>query len=113
MAERAARWLGNFGGKAALEPLHDALTHVDAGVRAAALLALGDLGDPAALSDLCDRLIKDGNSMVREAAAQSLGRIGDRTVEAALNVAAESDGKNKVRKAARDALEQIRARKGR
>jgi hypothetical protein len=113
LAERAARWLGNFGGKAALEPLHDALTHDDAGVRAAALLALGDLGDQAAQPDLCDRLAKDGNSMVREAAAQSLGRMGDRTVEAALKVAAESDGKSKVRKAAREALEQIRARKGR
>ena len=58
LAERAARWLGNSNEKAALEPLHDALTHDDAGVRAAALLALGDLGDPAALPDLCDRLIE-------------------------------------------------------
>jgi hypothetical protein len=112
LAERAARWLGNSNEKAALEPLHDALTHVDARVRAAALLGLGDLGDPAAQRDLCDRLIKDGNSMVREAAAQSLGRIGDRTVEATLKLASESDQKSKVRKAARDALEQIRARKG-
>jgi uncharacterized protein len=112
LAERAARWLGNFGGKEAVEPLHDALTHNNSGVRAAALLALGDLGDPAALSDLCDRLMKDGNSMVREAAAQSLGRIGDRTAEAALNMVAESDHKGKVRKAAREALEQIRARRG-
>ena len=96
LAERAARWLGNSNEKAALEPLHDALTHDDAGVRAAAILALGDLGDPAALPDLCDRLMKDGNSMVREAAAQSLGRIGDRTAEAALKVAAGSDGKSKV-----------------
>ena len=113
LAERAAHWLGNFGGAAALEPLHDALTHDDAGVRAAAVLALGDHGDPAALPDLCDRLARDGNSMVREAAAQSLGRIGDRTVEAALSAAAGSDPKGKVRKAAREALEQIRARKGR
>jgi predicted RNA-binding protein with PIN domain len=112
LAERAARWLGNSNEKAALQPLHDALTHDDAGVRAAALLALGDLGNPAALPDLCDRLIKDGNSMVREAAAQSLGRLGDRTVEATLKVAAETDHKSKVRKAAREALEQIRARKG-
>jgi hypothetical protein len=112
LAEQAARWLGNFGGRAALEPLHDALTHGDAGVRASALLALGDLGDPAALPDLCDRLAKDGNSMVREAAAQSLGRIGDRTAEAALNAAVETDHKSKVRRAAREALEQIRARKG-
>jgi HEAT repeat protein len=79
-------------------------------VRAAALLALGDLGDRRALPALCERLAHDGAGMAREAAAQSLSRIGDRSVERALETAAESDGKSKVRKAARDALEQIRAR---
>jgi hypothetical protein len=112
LAARAARWLGTSGGKAALEPLRIALLHDDAGVRAAALLALGDLGDRTVLPDLCDRLCHDGNSMVREAAAQSLGRIGDRSVEGALAQAVESDHKGKVRKAAREALEQIRARTG-
>lgn len=111
LAERAACWLGKFGGAAALEPLRDALTHGDAGVRAASLLALGDLGSTEALPDLCARLEGDGNSMVREAAAQSLGRIGNRTVEASLETAARSDAKTKVRKAARVALEQIRARR--
>ena len=111
LAAQAARWLGISGGAAALEPLRDALTHDDAAVRAAALLALGNLGDPAVLSDLCDRLSKDGNSMVREAAAESLGRIGNRTVEAALEKAVDSDQKGKVRKAAREALAQIRARR--
>ena len=111
LAAQAARWLGRSGGATALEPLRDALTHDDAAVRAAALLALGDLGNPAALPHLCDRLSQDGNSMVREAAAQSLGRIGNRTVEGALETAAKSDQKGKVRKAAREALEQIRARR--
>ena len=111
LAAQAARWLGRSGGAKALEPLRDALTHDDAAVRAAALLALGDLGDPVALPHLCDRLSQDGNSMVREAAAQSLGRIGNRTVEAALETAVNSDQKGKVRKAAREALEQIRARR--
>ena len=111
LAAQAARWLGISGGAAALEPLRDALTHDDAAVRAAALLALGNLGDPAVLPDLCDRLSKDGNSMVREAAAESLGRIGNRTVEAALEKAVDSDQKGKVRKAAREALAQIRARR--
>lgn len=110
LAAKAARWLGTSGGKAALEPLRVALLHDDGGVRAAALLAIGDLGDPAALPDLCECLVNDGNSMVREAAAQSLGRIGDRSVEGALEHAVESDHKGKVRKAARVALEQIRAR---
>jgi hypothetical protein len=112
LAAKAARWLGTYGGEAAIEPLRVALLHDDAGVRAAALLALGDLGDPAALPDLCDRLASDGNSMVREAAAQSLGRIGDRAAETALEQIANLDHKGKVRKAAREALEQIRARKG-
>lgn len=111
LAEQAARWLGHFGGAAALDPLRDAVTHADAGVRAAALLALGDLGDPAALPELCDRLAHDGNSMVREAAAQSLGRIGNRSVLAALATAAEHDTKRKVRKAAAAAHAQISARK--
>jgi hypothetical protein len=110
LAAKAARWLGVYGGQAAVEPLRVALLHDDAGVRAAALLALADLGERAVLPDLCDRLSNDSNSMVREAAAQSLGRIGDRSVEGALALAVESDHKGKVRKAARAALEQIRAR---
>lgn len=112
LAERAARWLGHFGGPHALEPLRDALTHENAGVRAAALLALGDLGEPAAVPALCGRLAGDSNSMVREAAAQSLGRLGDRGAEGALETAARADAKGKVRKAARAALEQVRARRG-
>jgi uncharacterized protein len=112
LAERATQWLGQFGGPAALEALRDALTHEHAGVRAAALLALGVLGDPVALPDLCRCLADDANSMVREAAAQSLGRMGNRTVEAALETAVRSDTKGKVRKAAQAALEQVRARRG-
>lgn len=109
-AQRAARWLGRCGEKAALAPLRDALTHEDVRVRAAALLALGDLGERAALPDLCDRLAHDTGSMAREAAAQSLARIGDHTVLAALATAARADPKSKVRKAALAALAQIKAR---
>jgi predicted RNA-binding protein with PIN domain len=112
-AQRAARWLGQYGGKEALEPLKDALTHSDARLRAAALLALADLGDRRALPALCDRLANDGASLTRQAAAQSLGRIGDRSVERALETAALADAKSKVRKAAREALTQIRAREPR
>lgn len=112
-AQQAAAWLGRSRQKAALTPLRDALTHSDVRVRAAALLACGDLGDPAALPDLCDRLAHDSGSLAREAAAQSLGRIGDRSVEAALETASKSDAKSKVRKAALAALTQIRARQKR
>jgi hypothetical protein len=110
-AQRAARWLGQYGGQEVLALLRDALTHNDVRVRAAALLALGDLGDRAALPDLCDRLAHDAGTMARVAAAQSLGRIGDRSAENALEAAAKADPKSKVRKAARAALEQIRARR--
>jgi HEAT repeat protein len=110
-AENAARWLGQFGGSQALGPLRDALTHNDSRVRAATLLALGDLGDPAALPDLQHHLLHDAASMAREAAAQSLGRIGDRSSEQDLERAAAEDGKSKVRKAARTALAQVRARR--
>lgn len=111
LAARAAQWLGQFGGAAGLDPLRDALTHGDAVVRAAALLALGDLGELTVLPLMAERLAHDGNSMVREAAAQSLGRIGDRRIEDVLEAAAREDSKGKVRKAARHALEQIRARR--
>ncbi len=112
LAQRAALWLGRSGASQALAPLRDALTHQDVRVRAAALLALGSLGDPAALPDLCARLARDPGSMAREAAAQSLGRIGDRTVEPLLADVAVNDSKGKVRKAAQAALAQIRARRG-
>lgn len=112
-AQEAAAWLGRTGQRAALAPLRDALTHSDVRVRAAALLALGDLNDPAALPDLCDRLAHDTGSLARQAAAQSLGRIGDRSVEAALEAASRTDAKSKVRKAALAALAQIRARQKR
>jgi predicted RNA-binding protein with PIN domain len=112
-AQRAARWLGQYGGTEALEPLQDAVTHSDVRVRAAALLALADVGDRRALPVLCDRLANDAASLARQAAAQSLGRIGDRSVVSALETAASVDAKSKVRKAARDALDQIRAREPR
>lgn len=112
LAQQAARWLGQFGGPDALEPLRDALTHADAGVRAAAALALGQLGRGEAVPELCRLLLGDGNSMVREAAAQALGQLGQRAAVQALEEAIKKDAKGKVRKAAVAALAQIRARRG-
>lgn len=112
LAQRAARWLGQFGGLAALEPLLDALTHAEASVRAEAALALGQLGREEAVPELCRLLLGDGNSMVREAAAQALGRLGQRAAVQALEEASKKDAKSKVRKAAAAALAQVRARKG-
>lgn len=110
LAERAAQWLGEFGGDRAQEPLRDALTHADPAVRAAAALGLGNVGRRSAFDALCDRLAHDGNSMVREAAAQALGRIGNRSLIPALEAAARADSKSKVRRAAEQALASIKAR---
>ncbi len=112
LAQQAARWLGQFGGPAAVEALRDALTHADAGVRAQAALALGQLGSPEAVPDLCRLLLEDGNSMVRQGAAQALGLIGGRAAIPALEEAAGKDAKSKVRRAAAAALAQIRGRRG-
>ena len=108
-ASRAAHWLGRFGGNDALEPLLDALTHRSATVRAAALLALADLGDPRAVPLIAERLAGDASSLAREAAAQALGRLGGAKAEVSLQ-AALTDPKNKVRKAAAASLLQIQAR---
>lgn len=110
-AARAAHWLGRFGGPAALEPLIDALTHRSATVRAAAALALGQLGNRRALGPLAERLAGDPSAMVREAAAQGLALLGGPAAESALT-SALSDGKVKVRKAAEAGLTQLRARQG-
>ena len=109
-ASRAAHWLGRFGGVDALEPLLDALTHRSATVRAAALLALADLGDRRAAVQIAERLAEDASSLVREAAAQALGRLGGAGAEPALQ-AALNDPKNKVRKTAAASLQQLEARR--
>ncbi|MER2599590.1 MAG: NYN domain-containing protein [Caldilineales bacterium] len=107
--ERAARWLGRFGGSLAREPLLDALSHRVAPVRAAAALALGELGDRSTADALILRLQSDSSGLVREAAAQALGCLGGSAASAALQ-AAQSDSKNKVRKSASAALAHLRVR---
>jgi hypothetical protein len=109
-AGRAARWLGRFGGAAALEPLLDALSHRAGQVRAAALLGLADLGDRRTIPAIAGRLDRDESTMVREAAAQALGRLGGPAAVAALQ-AAQADPKAKVRRAAAAGLAQVQARR--
>ena len=109
-ASRAARWLGRFGGAAGLEPLLDALSHRAGQVRAAALLALADLGERRAIPAIAARLAQDESGMVREAAAQALGRLGGAAAEGALQ-AALADPKTKVRKSAAASLAQVQARR--
>jgi predicted RNA-binding protein with PIN domain len=109
-AARAARWLGRFGGSAGLEPLLDALSHRAGQVRAAALLALADMGQRSVVPTIVAHLADDPSSMVREAAAQALGRLGGAAAEDALQ-AALADPKAKVRKAASASLAQVQARR--
>lgn len=109
-ASRAARWLGRYGGAAGLDALLDALSHRAGQVRAAALLALADLGDRRAIPAIAARLAQDESSMVREAAAQALGSLGGAAAIAALQ-AAQADPKAKVRKAASASLAQVQARR--
>lgn len=108
-AGRAARWLGRYGGPAALDPLLDALSHRAGQVRAASLLGLADLGDRRAVPAVAERLAQDDSSMAREAAAQALGRLGAAAAVPALQ-AAQADPKAKVRKAAAASLKQVQAR---
>ncbi|MGE5601947.1 MAG: NYN domain-containing protein [Nitrososphaerales archaeon] len=111
LQEQSAKALGQSRDPRAIGPLRDALTSKDAGLRAAAALALGALHNQAPLNDLVLLLKQDGNSMVREAAAQALGLIGSAKAAPALELAAESDDKSKVRKAARASLDAVRSRK--
>jgi predicted RNA-binding protein with PIN domain len=109
-AARAARWLGRFGRVTGLDPLLDALSHRAGQVRAAALLALADLGQRSAVPAIAAHLAGDPSSMVREAAAQALGRLGGAPAENALQ-AALADPKAKVRKSAAASLAQVQARR--
>jgi HEAT repeat protein len=111
LQEQSAKALGQSRDPRAIAPLRDALTSKDAGLRAAAALALGALRNQAPLNDLVSLLANDGNSMVREAAAQALGLIGSAKALPGLELAAEQDSKGKVRKAASSAAEAIRARR--
>jgi hypothetical protein len=56
--------------------LISALSHRDVEVRYRAAMALGELGDPAAVEAL-SRALKDENSGVRWEAAEALGKVGD------------------------------------
>jgi HEAT repeat protein len=62
-------------GGPALSMLMEALHHDDSGVRTAAALTLGDLGEEQAVHALIDAL-NDESVGVQDAAAESLNRIG-------------------------------------
>ena len=68
--------LGRIGDPVGLLSLLDALDDKDLDLRRAAALALGDLGQSAAVSPLVSALEEDHDDQVRGFAAISLGRLG-------------------------------------
>ena len=100
LAENAVHWLRRFAERSrALPLLLDALTHPQARVRAAAALALGEMGAAAAVESLAASLQRDTSSLVREASAQALGKLATPAALAALQIAL-TDPKRNVRKTA-------------
>jgi epoxyqueuosine reductase len=66
-------------------------------------IALGNLGDPQAVSSLLDALRRDPEALVRGAAAWALGRLGGdaaRTgLQAALQAEADAEAQQEIRRA--------------
>jgi HEAT repeat protein len=94
-----------------LPSLRLALGDRDAGVRLAAVRAMGKIGPRAApsLSNLRDMLLKDKDARVRRAAAVAIGRMGIRSMESkrAVKHAAATDADPKVREAAKKTLDRL------
>lgn len=74
----------------------------DRWIRYAAIMALGDIGNPAAVSHLIS-LLKDPDQNIRFASAESLGKIGDRRAIEPLWETFETDNQY-VKVAAENAL---------
>lgn len=91
----------------AVSPLIATLQDADPGVRAAAVRALGEIQDPAAIAALAQALQNDANPAVREMAAWALGQIEDAAAVTALGNALRTDREASVRKQAAWALGQI------
>lgn len=86
------------------------LAHNNAGVRWAAVLALGKTkGSKTALTAV-RAMLADSNWGVREGAASSLGRIGEPSDAALLTALAENDSQNLVKLAAQRAAAAIKRR---
>ncbi|MEO8213309.1 MAG: sulfatase-like hydrolase/transferase [Myxococcales bacterium] len=71
--------------------------------------ALGEIGDPAAVPDLIERLRHDEYVPVRAQAARALGRIGRADLVPVLERAAREDTEASVSAAAKEAAQAIRA----
>lgn len=76
-----------------------------------ACICLGNIGDPAAVPALADRLAHDPKPVVRGSAAWALGEIGTEEARRALLEAAERESDPQVRSEIADALAEIEAKR--
>ena len=72
-----------------------------------ACICLGNIGDPAAIPALADRLFHDPKPVIRGSAAWALGRIGTEAARAALTAAQEREHDPEVLAEIADALKEI------
>lgn len=87
---RAALRLVHHRNGEALQALIDALGDRDPQVRHAAVVALGDFGEPAAVDVLCrPRLLEDAAPEIRWATVRALGLLGDLSIVNVLSSALE------------------------
>ena len=105
--EMAAQRGGGIATQLAVPPLIGALDDADSQVRAAAVTALGSLGDPRAVEALARAVRTDTDARVREMAAHSLGQLEDARAVPALSAALREDRDAGVRNKAAWALGQI------
>lgn len=87
---------------AAVPGLLDALRDENASVRTAAVKSLGDIGDPVAVHELLNTLVKDLSGDVRWQASAALGKIGTAAVPGLMSALRDEDWK--VRRSAAEAL---------
>ncbi|MBK7493307.1 MAG: HEAT repeat domain-containing protein [Nitrosomonas sp.] len=102
---RAAKSLGEIGGKTVVDVLMLALKDEDSFVRSRAASALGEIGDKAVVHPLIHSL-KDEDSTVRWMAAEALEKIGDKAAVDPL-IHSLKDENSIVRWTAAEALEKI------
>lgn len=103
----ATAYLGEIGGKEALQLLYKALQDETVAVRRTAGDAISDIGDPAAI-DVMIEALKDENKLVRWRAARFMYEVGDKRAIPALR-AAEDDPEFEVSLQVKMALERIEA----
>src|SRR5207302_1084566 len=76
--------LGSIGSKQAVPRLLELLSTRDEALASEAILALGRIGDPAAVQPVLEKLRSTQNLAVQKCAVEALGRMGDDTAVEAM-----------------------------